>query len=677
MNKYKLNENIKCENMSFSETQIETKYGIFTIRVYLDTTVVLWKDFDKNSPVLVRVHSECLTGDLFGSFRCDCGEQLEKSLEMINKKGGVFIYLRQEGRGIGLFEKIKAYTIQKQGYDTFQANVMLGHLPDQRTYEMAAKALFDLDIDKIELVTNNPSKVTALASLGIDVVKQHPIPVKANKYNKCYLEAKKLKFQHQYQSPLKHYLYQFHLESPAQVFKVKKMIERKKLDPLLIIAVGINVNILDLKNPKKLDHIKALCASCKQIDFTPIIHLSFKKQPESSYLPILMELKNTCPWIKNIHLNDMEKMTSFHIQKAAELFSITVPLSDDNFHLIHEKKFQNLVKQHNISLFLDNSKGKGIKESKSSFMKKIDLLIQYGLNSIGLCGGFGPTQLSSYFFLKKYYKINFSIDAETGLKTSGQVDLEKVEDYLTELMHSSLKPKKEKIKQTKKLLESSKIDRKKWSEVTIQSHKFQVNPKVFHPKFFPSTAWFAKELLKQLTGRYDFCEVGCGSGVISCLIALSHREINVTATDICPDASENTKANATRLGVSDQIKVYNGNVLASLEKNCLFDYIFWALPFGYLDPEDAISLEEAQVFDPGYRATEKFLKSAKRHLKKNGKLLLGFSKDLGHHNLLHKLAAEKGIVLKTLASTELKETETVQFEILEGQYQSPIASLIL
>ena len=128
--------------LTFAETKIATKFGIFNIRVYKEIygkeTTVLWtENLDSTSPVLVRVHSECLTGDMLGSLQCDCGEQLSKSLQIIQKEGGVLIYLRQEGRGIGLFEKIKTYQLQGKGYDTFEANVILGHQPDARTYELA------------------------------------------------------------------------------------------------------------------------------------------------------------------------------------------------------------------------------------------------------------------------------------------------------------------------------------------------------------------------------------------------------------------------------------------------------------------------------------------------------------------------------------------------------------
>ncbi len=143
----------------------------------------------------VRVHSECLTGDIFRSKRCDCGNQLEKSLSIISREGGALIYLRQEGRGIGLTEKLKTYHLQENGADTVEANVMLGHEPDLRDYSEAAAILRLLNIKKIKLLTNNPDKVNALADAGFDVRREN-IFTEVHKHNRRYLSVKKEKMGH-------------------------------------------------------------------------------------------------------------------------------------------------------------------------------------------------------------------------------------------------------------------------------------------------------------------------------------------------------------------------------------------------------------------------------------------------------------------------------------------------
>jgi 3,4-dihydroxy 2-butanone 4-phosphate synthase/GTP cyclohydrolase II len=152
---------------------------------------------DSNEPALVRVHSECLTGDIFGSLRCDCGPQLHRALEMIERAGsGVLLYIRQEGRGIGLVNKIKAYALQDQGFDTVQANQALGFKPDMRNYGIGAQILVDLGVRKMCLMTNNPRKMVGLEGYGLSIVDQVPIEIEPNPYNKCYLECKQLKMGH-------------------------------------------------------------------------------------------------------------------------------------------------------------------------------------------------------------------------------------------------------------------------------------------------------------------------------------------------------------------------------------------------------------------------------------------------------------------------------------------------
>jgi 3,4-dihydroxy 2-butanone 4-phosphate synthase/GTP cyclohydrolase II len=154
-------------------------------------------EIDPQKPVLVRVHSECLTGDIFGSLRCDCGPQLHRAMQMIEaEQNGVLLYIRQEGRGIGLVNKLKAYALQDQGLDTVEANEELGFKPDMRNYGIGAQILVDLGVRKMRLMTNNPKKIVGLDGYGLSIVEQVPIEVPTNEYNKCYLECKKLKMGH-------------------------------------------------------------------------------------------------------------------------------------------------------------------------------------------------------------------------------------------------------------------------------------------------------------------------------------------------------------------------------------------------------------------------------------------------------------------------------------------------
>ena len=186
-----------------AETKLPTKFGEFRIIVFKNEVdhkehlMIVKGDVRGKSDVLMRIHSECLTGDVFGSHRCDCGEQLENALCSIEEqREGIVIYMRQEGRGIGLTNKIKAYTLQDQGYDTVEANVKLGFPPDMREYSLAAQMLRELDVKSVKLLTNNPEKKEDLERWGITVSKRVPIVIKANSINAKYLNTKKEKMRH-------------------------------------------------------------------------------------------------------------------------------------------------------------------------------------------------------------------------------------------------------------------------------------------------------------------------------------------------------------------------------------------------------------------------------------------------------------------------------------------------
>ena len=190
--------------MSRGETVfLPTQYGEFMLTPFrelsngLEHIALVKGSWEPDEPVLCRVHSSCATGDIFGSKRCECGEQLHKAMQMVEEAGkGVIVYLNQEGRGIGLMNKIQAYKLQEQGMDTVEANVHLGFDPDQRNYGVGAEILRELGACKLRLMTNNPVKRIGLESYGLEIVENIPIEIAPNPYNLRYMRTKKEKMHH-------------------------------------------------------------------------------------------------------------------------------------------------------------------------------------------------------------------------------------------------------------------------------------------------------------------------------------------------------------------------------------------------------------------------------------------------------------------------------------------------
>lgn len=183
--------------------RLPTRYGVFSAVAYGDASTgedhlaLIKGDVSGRERVLVRIHSECVTGDALGSLRCDCGQQLRKAMRLIEREGtGVLLYMKQEGRGIGLLNKVRAYRMQDQGMDTVAANVLLGFEPDERNYDAAAHMIRDLGIRSVVLLTNNPDKINQLRSMGVKVAGREPLNVRWNSVNSGYLRTKKRRMNH-------------------------------------------------------------------------------------------------------------------------------------------------------------------------------------------------------------------------------------------------------------------------------------------------------------------------------------------------------------------------------------------------------------------------------------------------------------------------------------------------
>jgi len=428
--------------MKSVSTKLPTKYGEFIITVHhaekgLEPVVLATPEIDITKPVLVRIHDECMTGDTFGSFRCDCGDQKEESLKMITEsKNGIFIYMRQEGRGIGLYEKIKAYKLQDEGLDTHEANISLGHKPDERDYLIAAEILKNLGIKQIHLITNNPSKITEISKLGIEVIKRISIITEINTHNQKYIKTKEIKFKHSMNGEESDYFVGINgVENSSQVDDIAKFVNEIKKEPAIKIYVSNDtLDLHSLSDEKSLITTKQVYGATEKFtDLVFVLHYSFRHSSEP--LEDLQIIKMKLPFIKFIQLDDLKKDTLDVLKFATDNYSVIFPIQDSEIdQLLSDKDFISIVLNKKVSILLDNSLGKGVRESTDKYKEKVLKLLNANINNIGLAGGFAPDYLDTYFEMLGYFKINISIDAASGLQTNDKFDVVKAKKYIENVL---------------------------------------------------------------------------------------------------------------------------------------------------------------------------------------------------------------------------------------------------
>lgn len=227
----------------------------------------------------------------------------------------------------------------------------------------------------------------------------------------------------------------------------------------------------------------------------------------------------------------------------------------------------------------------------------------------------------------------------------------------------SIRPKEQFIESTRELMDSSIEPQARM----ITGLTITTDPEVFNPSIFFSSQWFAEQVAKLVEGEDVFIEVGCGTGIVSIKTAKMNKAIAVYATDINPKAAEITRFNTSQNEVLSRVKVFSGDVLDAIPLEIKAQSIFWAMPFGYLDPGDELKGKDWQVFDPGYRAIRKFFATAENFLTKEGRLLIGFSVDIGHQELLEEIARENNYSLSLLMKTSGVEKDSVSMEIWESR----------
>ncbi len=225
----------------------------------------------------------------------------------------------------------------------------------------------------------------------------------------------------------------------------------------------------------------------------------------------------------------------------------------------------------------------------------------------------------------------------------------------------TINPKQQFVDGTRQMLALSNDSK----EVELLDISITTDPEVFNPDVFFSSQWFAEEITKLVKNEGILIEVGCGTGIVSIKAAKENPNLEVYSTDIIEKAKELTAFNAEKNNVGQRIHAYSGDVLDSIPKKLRADSIFWAMPFGYLVPEEEMKGKDTQVFDPGYRAIRKFFKDARNYLKDTGRLLIGFSVDIGHFDLLEEIIKENNFSIKLLNKTSGVEKDSVSMEIWE------------
>jgi GTP cyclohydrolase II len=426
------------------QTTIPTKFGVFKMYVWpgdqgKELVALTTETLNPFATTTVRVHSECLTGDAFGSQKCDCGTQKEKSLRLVNSsKNGIFIYHRQEGRNIGLYEKIRSYKLQEKGLNTFEANLALGCEPDQREYSDVNVVLSYFSVKDIDLVTNNPSKITSIAGLGLNIKKVTPLSIKSNLHNKKYIETKHSMFKHGVKERSKYFYSVCYITQKQDLTKLADVFSRLPQDPSRLLCLGVYADISTLVNSISCKKIASIFDEARKYkNIRVVLHYSFKNTKDSE--EELLEIKTALPNVDYVQLNDLKNKSMQTIKKASKLFTyVNIVITNKDIKLLEDKTFVTIARKPETFICIDNSFGKGKNESLKKLKEKVRKVIKQGINEVSVSGGFGPDTLENYFSLRNYYTFDISIDAESKLKTNGKLDISKATKYLQKLSAYSL-----------------------------------------------------------------------------------------------------------------------------------------------------------------------------------------------------------------------------------------------
>ncbi len=385
-----------------------------------------------DSIVNVRIHSECVTSEIFGSLKCDCAEQLDEALSLAAATNGIVLYLKQEGRGIGLYNKIDAYKLQAEGLNTIEANRALDLPDDLRDFSIAAKMLNALNIKKVNLLTNNPEKIKGLTDNGIQVMKRIPTGVFMSKQNEDYLKTKVESCGHLIDVGKNKYVGVSgikNLNDITAAFNASMLFRSELESEKRYINLGISVNYLELADEKRKIEINQIVSRyLGDSNIKTTVHLSLKDVEKEE--TILNNINSFFPFVDSVQINDYKDINNIVNNMGTRKLIIPIYDENDNSILLNNSSVE-IINQSGSFLILDNSKGRGISANIDNLESNVRFYSGLGYQNIAIAGGFGPNSLEAYDRLKN---LGVSVDAETKLLSDGKIDRAKVFSYLEECL---------------------------------------------------------------------------------------------------------------------------------------------------------------------------------------------------------------------------------------------------
>ncbi len=397
-------------------------------------------NLDSNKDVLVRIHSECITGDVFNSLTCDCGPQKEQALKEIGKYGnGIFIYHRQEGRNMGIFKKIQAYNLMSQGLDTYEANILLSGSPDAREYSDAVQILDKIlnnNKSKIILLSNNPYKKIILERHGYQVV-MRPLIVGESTYNIDYTNTKKEKFLH-YLTNYKPYVgvtlsINDIYRNQNEIINLIKGYKIENNSRRIFLGIPVSSQNGDFKNTELIKKINKFASNFNNShNICIVLHMDYSERRQ--FYRDLLHFLSLLDFRYSIQLrpspNQILSKIDFEIIDSLNSENVVFQINKENYSLFECQKFIEYFRSSNSFLLLDDSFGKGIQEKLLPVKEKIMGVIRKGVSHLAVAGGYDPSKLNDISTLEDYFKIPISLDAESKLHDNGKLDMGELHKYL-------------------------------------------------------------------------------------------------------------------------------------------------------------------------------------------------------------------------------------------------------